>query len=175
MSSMKLKDVSGYEGRYKISPTGDVYSVVSGKFMKPHINRDGYPTIPLCKHGKCKSFSVHRLVAEAYLDKVDGKNYVNHKNGNRSDNRVENLEWCTPSENIKHSYSTLGRKIAAPLAKINLSKRKKVIRDDGKVYKSITEAAQDNGTTTASLSQILRLYPLKKQNGHIFSFYKEYE
>ena len=173
MEIEELKDVVGYEGLYKISPSGDVYNAQNGKVRRAYVNRDGYPTIKLCKKCKGKNHSVHRLVAEAYIPKIAGKEYVNHKNGIKTDNRVENLEWCTPSENIKHSYSVLGRKMAAPLRTIYDSKMKKVIRDDGVVYPSICQAAKENGTYTASLSQILRRYPERKQNGHNFSFYKE--
>ena len=156
MKIEELKDIVGYEGLYKISPSGDVYSAQTGRKRRAYVNRDGYPTIRLCKRCEGKNHSVHRLVAEAYIPKIAGKEYVNHKNGIKTDNRVENLEWCTPSENIKHSYSVLGRKMAAPLRAIYDSKMKKVIRDDGVICPSICQAAKENGTYPASLSQILR-------------------
>lgn len=170
---MELKDVVGYEGLYKVAADGTIYNAANGKKRKAFINKDGYPTIRLCRKCIYKNHSVHRLVAEAFIPKVSGKEYVNHKNGDKADNRVENLEWCTPSENVKHSYSVLGRKMAAPLRAIYDSKMKKVVRDDGIIYPSISQAAKMNGTYTALLSQILRKYPWRKQNGHNFSFYKE--
>ena len=175
MKSTELRDIAGYEGVYKISQCGDIYSVRTGKIRKSFVTPDGYKSVRLCKDGVSKNHSVHRLVACAYLPPDSDKKYVNHKNGDRLDNRVANLEWCTQSENIKHSYAVLGRKMSAPLRNICIATRKKVQRDDGVVYESIRKAAEDNGTTTASLSQILRLYPMNMKNGHRFSFYKENE
>lgn len=67
----------------------------------------GYRQVQLTKG---KAASLHRLIAKAFLEPVLGCDVINHKNGNRSDNRIENLEWCTTSENSKHAYDVLGRK-----------------------------------------------------------------
>ena len=175
MCDAELKDVCGYEGVYRINAKGDVYNAVSGRKRKAFANKDGYPTIKLCKGGKCKNHSVHRLVAEAYIPKIAGKNYVNHKNGVKADNRVENLEWCTPSENVKHAFSSLGRETPPAIKAINEATRKEVIRDDGTIYASIHEAARANGVAPIALSETIRLYPHNKKNGHRFAFYKEFE
>lgn len=90
-------DIPGYDGEFQISNYGRVTRKI---FLKPYHHISGY--IHLFVRGKCKK--QHRLIAEAFIPKVDGKNFVNHKNGIKSDNRIENLEWVTISENIKHAY-----------------------------------------------------------------------
>lgn len=107
--------VVGYEGLYMVSNMGNVMGVPKstqmGHLIKPQnpSRHKGYVTVCLCKENKKKYFSVHRLVATAFIPNLDRKPEVNHKNGNRSDNRVENLEWVTRSENELHAYRVLGK------------------------------------------------------------------
>jgi DNA-binding XRE family transcriptional regulator len=110
------KQVKGFESLYEVSNQGRVKSLqrfVNGKngANKPlketiiQLKTDkGYLRVNLWKNQKSKRFAVHRLVAEAFIDKIEGKDYVNHKNGIKTDNRIENLEWVTLSENIIHAY-----------------------------------------------------------------------
>lgn len=77
-----------------------------GKKLKPATDKDGYLRITLTNNGKRKSYYVHRLMARAYLKNYDDKLQVNHKNGIKNDNRIENLEMVTLQENIKHSIKT---------------------------------------------------------------------
>lgn len=101
---------------YYITTTGEVYSRKStrnplGRIKKiQQSNRDGYRCVHLSfgSRKKAKNINVHRLVAEAFIPNPENKPEINHINGNRADNRVENLEWCTQSENVRHSIYTLG-------------------------------------------------------------------
>lgn len=112
------KDVTGYEGRYQVSNLGRARSLDwvypsgrrhKGIVLQPAPDKDGYMLITLHKGGKQKTPKVHRLVAEAFLPKEFDvrKNQINHKNEIKSDNRVDNLEWVTHTENINYGTRTL--------------------------------------------------------------------
>lgn len=102
------KDIKGYEGIYHISNLGNVKSTRKNKeiILKQTPDKDGYLKICLCKNNIKKNYIVHRLVAFSFVDFVLGKDYVNHKNGIKYDNRFENLEWCTITENNQHAFRT---------------------------------------------------------------------
>lgn len=108
------KDIVGYEGFYEISDEGIVRTVSrrvpckGGTRMVPSRIRkfditSGYYDVALCKQGKMRTFLVHRLVAEAFLPNPENKEMVNHKDGNKRNNSVDNLEWVTRAENDLHA------------------------------------------------------------------------
>lgn len=100
------RDIKGFNGAYKVSNLGNVYSDHKKSEKKQSIDEGGYHLVILYLNGKQHNCLVHRLVAEAFIDKPDGKDYVNHKDGNKSNNEVSNLEWTTRSENEQHAYDT---------------------------------------------------------------------
>jgi len=100
------KDVPNYEGLYQVSNLGKVRSLKFGKerVLKPYANGAGYYQVDPCKDGVKKKKSIHRLVMLAFVGESDLQ--VNHKNGIKTDNRLENLEYCTRSENAQHAFDT---------------------------------------------------------------------
>ena len=92
-------------GNYKISDSGDVVSIKTGKLMSQQLSSDGYPVVSLTGIGRT-TYRVHRLVAYSFVDKVEGKYEINHKDGDKTNNHYTNLEWCNRSENMKHAWST---------------------------------------------------------------------
>ena len=104
------KPIPNYEEKYAVSSLGRVKNIVTGKILKPYYNDHiRYEKVKLYKgeHAEThKIFPVHRLVAYAFLGDMPTEGMqINHKDGCRRNNSVENLEWCTPSENIRHAYA----------------------------------------------------------------------
>lgn len=99
------RHIKGYEGLYVISNKGEVISLFTHKLLKPSIKnyKNGYAGYTLYKNDKHTQFLAHRLVAQNFIDNPECKPEVNHINGNKLDNSVENLEWCTRFENQQHA------------------------------------------------------------------------
>ena len=121
------KDVAGYEGLYKVSDKGNVYSVerrdsrgnrCGGRILKPRYTRRSYIQVQLWKNGKSKNKYTHRLVAESFIPNPKGFLEINHKDENKSNNRVENLEWCTREYNINYGKRT--EKVSKKVRAINI-------------------------------------------------------
>lgn len=162
------KDVVGYEGLYQVSSFGNAKSYKSDKpiILSPTKNNNGYLLVGLYKNGCQKKLLIHRLVAEAFILNLENKPQVNHINGVKSDNRVENLEWSTASENQKHSrriglwvLSDKHRKRISEGAKkrtgVNSPQAKKVLDiNTGIVYDTIKDASKHMNISIHKLSKI---------------------
>lgn len=143
------KEVNGYKN-YFVDEQGNVYGK-DGNVLKK-VNRAGYHGVSLCKKGcKTKNVFVHRLIAEAFLPNPENKKQVNHKNGIKTDNRVDNLEWVNPSENQIHRIYVLKKGLDGennPRSKLKKNdvldilemNNKKIPRSDIAKQKNISQA-----------------------------------
>lgn len=140
------KDIKGYEGLYQVSNLGNVKSFYNSniRLLKAGINSNKYFYVGLIKDKKRTFILIHRLVAITFIPNTEKKPFVNHINGIKKDNRVENLEWCTQQENVKHSWNIGTSKISDKQKEL-LSKRcsiKVIDIKTNKIYNSIKEACK---------------------------------
>lgn len=140
------KEVPGYAERYQVSNHGEVKNTRSGRTLRPHITGKGYKQITLSKQGKRSYPLVHRLVALAFIPNPEEKPQINHKNGDKTDNRPENLEWCTLSENLKHRHRVLNQ----PGGRC----KPVVCIDTGVSYRSAKAAAEALGLSRVGVTQV---------------------
>ena len=100
------KPIEGYDGDYEASNIGRVKSIKSNKMLKPMKKRTGYYAVGLYKNAIRKYVSLHRVVAIAFIgNPPEGKDQINHIDGDKANNSVQNLEWCNQSENLAHSFN----------------------------------------------------------------------
>jgi len=156
-------DIKDYEGRYQASNLGMIKTFVQAfktnkGVLRYGIDTNGYPIVKLYSNGKGRTSKVHRLIAETFIDNPNNLPQVNHKDGNKLNNAVENLEWCDQSHNIKHAYRTGLSKIyfgeqtsqAKFTEKQILEIRSKYKKGNGK------ELAAEYGMSTTNIHDIVK-------------------
>lgn len=99
----ELKDIPGFEGRYAVDRNGNVFSYISNKYLNPSKTKDGYLKVSLRANNKAYYYRVHKLVAMTYLNNPNNYNEINHKDFNRQNNSLDNLEWVSHDDNILYS------------------------------------------------------------------------
>ena len=164
------KDIKDYEGYYQISNLGRVKSLsrlVDNRYynkeciLKPRLHLKGYHLVALSKNGKITGHSVHRLVAETFIENPDNLPEVNHKDEDKTNNCVDNLEWCTKKYNSNYGTGTERRvaKISKPVMCI----------ETGIIYPSVHEAGRQTNSNYRSISRCcLGLY--KTTNNYHWKF-----
>lgn len=168
------KDIKEYEGFYQISNLGRVRCCEridkigrhkSVRILTPNKQHNGYLRICLHKDCKQKRFFVHRLVAEAFIPNSGNKPHINHINGKKDDNRVENLEWATREENMQHAFNT-------GLTHI-WNKKKVICLETDVVFNSASEAEKSMNLCANKVSAVCR-GNRKSTGGYTFMYYDEY-
>lgn len=159
------RDIPGLEGVYQVSSIGNVKRIKtrSGKEcdrpLKYWVLHSGYALYTLTYNGKRIRTCAHRLVALAFIPNPDNKPYVNHKDGNKLNNSVENLEWVTASENTVHAIKTgliSERDITERIAKNQHKVWRKVKRGDGVIFPNVKAAAESVGAKPQNVGGVCR-------------------
>ena len=163
----EYRDIKGYEGYYQVSNLGNVKSVnrnvnvndryirvIKERILKQGTMTSGYPFVTLALNAVNKSYGVHILLAKAFIPNPENKKCVNHINGVKTDNRLENLEWMTYKENAIHAVKT-------GLTKYGESHRKAVSKmvidtHTGTIYDSITDAVKTTRFTRNYIYSMLQ-------------------
>lgn len=170
MNKEEWKDIKGYEGLYQISSFGNARSLRFNriKVLKPGHSQN-YFTYEFSVNHISEVKTAHRLVAEAFIPNPNNYSCINHIDGNKQNNHVENLEWCTASENVKHAYDTgLAAKHAT---RQNQPNQKGVLEvNTNTFYFSIRECARQLGIKRDTIRKSLELGIPVKNNTMIFIY-----
>lgn len=173
------KPIAGTNGMYEVSSTGKVRSnnyLGHGKQQELSLAKDqkGYLRVQICKDGRRQTVKVHREVAKAFIPNPENKAEVNHKDGNKENNHVSNLEWATPRENTTHAYNSglkektrewcrqMGSTIGRVALEKAIEKKKTPITatrlSDGAVFEFISQrdAAEKTGASQPNINKVLK-------------------
>ncbi len=156
---MKQLPIKNYEGLYEISSDGKIYNIKRKKYLK-NVLADRYEIVLLYKNNKRKRYYVHRLVADAFCEKQEGKDYVNHKDLDRTNNDFSNLEWVTAKENRIH-YVKSDKYKPNVLSEENIIKikernyKKVLCLKTNKIFESMSNFADYKNISLAQVSQKL--------------------
>lgn len=184
------KDVVGYEGLYLISNFGRLkrtYKNGNEKLLKFHFDKDGYLFTIVCRKQEKSNKKQHRLIAEAFIPNPNNKPEIDHVNGIKDDNRIENLRWCNRIENRnnpvsrdRYARARKGRHINIPnkcILNLRRDTRKCVQIDNGvflKEFDSITEASKETGIPRTSINSCVR-GRRKSAGGFTWKYKEDYE
>lgn len=172
-----FRDIEGYEGLYQVSNLGNVKSLNYGRtgeecILKPANDGKGYLFVNLCKNGKPKKYYVHRLVALAFLLNPDNLKEINHKNEDKKDNCINNLEWCTHKYNS--NYKTRNQRMIETKNKNGSLGEKPIIQYTKKGvevgrYSGINEASRQTGIPFSNICKCCK-GKLKSCGGFVWKY-----
>ena len=166
-----MRDIPGHEGRYAITQEGRVWSRLTLQWRQLYQRRDGYLTVSLRVNGRDHTTKVHRAVALTWIPNPDaGKRHINHRDGNKANNSVTNLEWCTRSENQQHAWSrglrqvTPALLIAAQTARAKLSEQRELGVAQNPSRKLTAEAVRQIRAASDSCAALAKRHGVSKSN-----------
>ena len=150
------RDIEGYEGLYQVSNFGRVKSLnyrrtCKEKLLKAYKDKEGYLHVSLCKDGKTKTYSIHRLVAQEFIPNPYNLPQVNHKDENKTNNRVYNLEWCSVKYNI--NYGTRNKRQSESRTNYTKFSKQVLCVETGVIYPSTSQVEREFGFSKASISR----------------------
>ena len=164
--------MNGFEGIFQVSSTGKIkrfYKNGKTNILKGVIKQSGYRMVLLKTPEKFKYALVHRLVAKAFIKNPDNLLVINHKDENKLNNRVDNLEWCTQSENIKHSCLLHPGRISKNNTN-NIKRSYPVLCvETGIIYPSSAEAARQTGLSQGNIANVCRGAKVKDSKGYYYT------
>lgn len=158
----KYMVINNFEN-YAISNYGNIKNVKKNKILKPVKNKNGYLEYTFCQNGIKKTFRIHRLVGLYFIPNIENKPYINHKNGIKTDNNVNNLEWCTAKENDTHARLTGLKNQNKPIIAEEIETGNKI------VFSSVSEAGAILGINKGTISKVLH-NKRKQVHGYYFHF-----
>lgn len=178
------KEIEGYEGLYEISNLGRVKSLKGNKIRKPAKERCGYLFIALSKNNIKKQYKVHRLVAQAFIDNPNNYPIINHKDEDKTNNKVENLEWCDHKYNSNYGTAIQRRLLSEklnPKRKEIIDKRRKsntnhpnmskpvLCVETGKIFPSTHQIQRELGFASSNISSVC-LGKYKQAYGYMWRY-----
>lgn len=170
------RDIKDYEGYYQVSNLGNVKSInrkivlknnktmlIKERILKQSIGNNNYLIVSLFKNGNGHSFTVHRLVAEAFIPNPDNLPEVNHKNENKTDNCVDNLEWCTSKYNCNY-----GNKMISKIKSVAQYTKNNILIN---IFRSTCDAEKQTGISNSHISACCNgKYGFKSAGGYIWKY-----
>ena len=178
---MIWKTIEGTNGEYQVSDTGLVRTTKTGRILRPAVSRHGYERVCLFKMDRERRYRVHRLVATAFIPNPEGKPQVNHIDGNKSNNYIDNLEWVSPTQNQQHRIGALGKNMLgennpmygksgmnSPVFKGYIAQIDPKTGETVAVYAGSTEAANAVGGYASNIIKVLN-----KRNRTYHGYYWE--
>lgn len=154
-------DIPELNSKYQINKIGQIKSCKTQRILKHRLNSTGYPCVTLYENEEPSVYMIHRLIARTFIPLVEGKYYVNHKNHNKEDYSIENLEWCTLKENSKHAFKNT--KSNKPIIKIG-KENAKLIRIDFDNGVLVTTLAEKYKTSIKTIYDIIQ-YKIYREEG----------
>lgn len=155
------KDIEGYENLYQVSNLGRVKSLGNGNARNPNFQKErimkardnkGYLQVGLSKDGKKKRYQIHRLVAIAFIQNPNNLPQVNHISEDKTNNRVDNLEWCSAKYNI--NYGTRNKRMSESLTNNPKRSKKVICVQTGVIYPSVRQVERELGFNQSNISSV---------------------